>query len=61
FLKKLIVLNIELQYKSEKHKTRFFYNVDLVSDYKDIIRFRSEDATFSSFLKTCRELNIFIK
>ncbi|ECD9611486.1 hypothetical protein FNZ18_19265 [Salmonella enterica subsp. salamae] len=60
-LKELITLNIEMQCKEQKHKIKFYYKAMLVEKFDDILRFRSGDATFSSFLKTCQGYNILIQ
>lgn len=60
-LKELITLNIEMQCMVQKHKIKFYYKAMLVEKFDDILRFRSGDATFGSFLKTCQGYNILIQ
>lgn len=60
-LKECIVGNIEMQCHIQKHKVNFYYNVTLVDKFIDILNFKSGDATFSNFLKTCGDFNILIQ
>lgn len=60
-MKELIALNLELQCMNQKHKIKFYYRIAQVDELSDIISFRSGDATFSSFLKTCRQYNTLVK
>ncbi|EBW5579551.1 hypothetical protein DPU05_17065 [Salmonella enterica subsp. enterica serovar Teddington] len=61
FLKELIVLSIEGGCEDSKRKIKFYYKAMLVEKFDDILRFRSGNATFSSFLKTCQGYNILIQ
>lgn len=53
--------NIEGQCLCQEFKVKFYYNIAQVDELSDIINFRSGDATFSSFLKTCGQYNTLIK
>lgn len=61
YLKEFITLNIETQSLYQKFKVNFYYNIVLIDNFIDTLKFKAGDATFSSFLKASEEFNILIQ